>query len=165
MSQIICPRDIMTPGNMAKMLQICSRYFSILRQKIWRSHKSRFQNKNVECTITTIGSSFSGFIAFRWKYHRGEGQYDRKRGARAVVYLPVCGKAPTLLEYTQINSNKPPICSKSELIGIRPSKGDIHVPSPTANNNWFTVSFPPEATLRCWNSYNNIWVKKLFCLL
>jgi hypothetical protein len=64
---------------------------SILRPKIWRSHKPRFQNKNVECTITTVESSFSGFIAYRWKYHRGEGQYDRKRGAHAVVYLPMCG--------------------------------------------------------------------------
>jgi hypothetical protein len=85
------------------LLLICSRYFSILRPKIRRSHKSRFQNKNVECTITTIGSIFSGFIAFRWKYHRGEEQNERKWGAHVVVYLPVCGVCS---HFARINSNK-----------------------------------------------------------
>jgi hypothetical protein len=54
----------MTPGKNAPNL--LSIFLDIAAKNT--TFTSRFQNKNVECTITTIGCSFSGFIAYRWKY-------------------------------------------------------------------------------------------------
>ena len=90
--------------------------FLDIAAKIRRSHKSRFQNKNVECTITTNDRiQFQRFHRIPLEIPSWWGEYDRKRGAHAVLYLPVCGLST---HFARINSNKPPICSESELVGV-----------------------------------------------
>ena len=56
-----------------------------------RIHFQRFHRIRVPIAFASQCGTFRLMGTFRWKYRRGEEQNKSKRGAHAVVYLPVCG--------------------------------------------------------------------------
>jgi hypothetical protein len=97
---ITCSRDIMTPGKRRSkgiarsLLVICFRYCAqnTAFTEIWVP-KSRFLGtSNAQLLRSDPFSAVSSHSrTFRWKYLRGEEQNESKRGAHAVVYLPMRG--------------------------------------------------------------------------